>query len=133
MGPGCHAEETGRPQHLMKINAPSQSAGGKLSLCSPIVSELIPKLLISLLIYNLHFIYYPIIDFFFFPSALSHLADLLPGCTFHNICVPPFFSQLPCEKVITSVFTNFSLNTNTLKYASLPPHRTQFVVFQIVS
>lgn len=47
--------------------------------------------------------------------------------------MPPFFSQLPCEKVITSVFTNFSLNTNTLEYASLPPHHTQFVVFQIVS
>lgn len=71
MGPGCHAEETGRPQHLMKTNAPRQSAGGKLSLCLPIVSELIPKLLISLLIYNLHFIYYLIIDFFLSLSSES--------------------------------------------------------------
>lgn len=79
----------GGPQHLMRINAPPSYSWREPSLCLPIVSDLIPKLLISFLIYNLHFIYYLIIDFFFFPSALSHLADLLPGCTFHSIgCLP---------------------------------------------
>lgn len=122
----------GGPQHLMRINAPLSYSWRELSLCLPIVSDLIPKLLISFLIYNLHFIYYLIIDFFLSFSSES-FRWLTPRLYFPQYWMPPFFSQMLCEKVITSVFTNFTLNTNTLKYASLFPHHTQFAVFQVGS
>lgn len=47
----------------------------------------------SFLIYNLHFFYCLNNWFFFFPSALSHFADLRLSCTFHNTaCLPSLVS-----------------------------------------
>lgn len=63
----------------------------------------------SFLNYNLHFFYCLIIDFFFFPSPMSQLADLLLSCAFDNIvCLFSFFNHF--MKRLSHQFSQFLIS-----------------------
>lgn len=131
MGSGVHMlRRQVKPQHLMNKNSPLSFRCRKaFSMLTPCFRSH-PKALRA--IHSSFIIYISftalIIDFFLSFSSES-FRRLTTELYLPQYCMPPFFSQLLYEKVITSVFTNFSLNANTPKYTALFLYHTQLWYF----